>query len=76
MKQSGEQVYNQIDKDESSSNNDNDNDNNNKKFEFTSTESNSNNNDKSDYVTFNTRINLQNIEKDGFLLLLIIEYLL
>ena len=63
MKQSGEQVYNQIDKDESSSSS---NDNNNKKFEFTSTESISSD-DKSDYVTFNTRINLQNIEKTGML---------
>ncbi len=51
------QVYNQIK---------------NKKYEFTSIESknNENNNDdikSDDYVPFNTRINLQNIEREGFL---------
>ncbi|HEX6294836.1 MAG TPA: hypothetical protein VFZ46_06745, partial [Nitrososphaeraceae archaeon] len=61
--QSGEYNYNQIKKVENSSSNNN----NNKKYEFTSNESNNDNNDKSDYVTFNARINLQNIEKDGFL---------
>ncbi len=40
----------------------------NKKYEFTSIENKNNENIKSDdYVPFNARINLQNIERDGFL---------
>jgi hypothetical protein len=60
-----EQTFNQVKQEEESSSN-----NNNNQYEFTSKESESNNNDKndkSDYVIFNTRINLQNIEKEGFL---------
>ena len=61
MEEQQGQVYNQIK---------------NKKYEFTSIESknnennnNNNNNDikSDDYVPFNTRINLQNIEREGFL---------
>ena len=71
--QQKQQVYNQIKKEEkasSSSNSNNNNDNNdNKKYEFTSQESSNSNNNykKSDYVTFIVKINLQNMEKDGFL---------
>ena len=58
-----EQVYYQIKKKaESSSNNDNY-----KKYEFTSNESINNNDDKTDYVTFKTVLNLENIEKTGML---------
>jgi hypothetical protein len=68
-----EQTYNQIKKEEkasSSSNSNNNNNNDNKKYEFTSIESKNNENydiKSNDYVTFNARINLNNIEKDGFL---------
>jgi hypothetical protein len=70
QQQSGEQqqVYNQIKKEEKAfSNNNNNND---KKYEFSSIESKENNKNydiKSDYVTFKTILNLQNIEKDGFI---------
>ena len=57
----GEQVYHQVKKEEEASSN------NNKKYEFTSKENNNNNKDKSDYVTFKTVFNLQNIEKNGLL---------
>ena len=64
------QVYNQIKKEEeASSNSNNDNNNKDKKYEFTSIESKNNRNYdiKSDYVTFKTVLNLQNIEKEGFI---------
>ena len=55
-----EQVYHQVKKEEASSNN--------KKYEFTSKESDDNKNKgKSDYVTFKTVLNLENIEKNGLL---------
>jgi hypothetical protein len=61
------QVYNQIKKEEKTSNNSKNN--NDKKYEFTSIESKNNKNYdiKSDYVTFKTVLNLQNIEKTGFI---------
>jgi len=63
------QVYNQIKKEEKTSNNSNNNNNNDKKYEFSSIESKNNKNYdiKSDYITFKTVLNLQNIEKDGFI---------
>ena len=64
------QVYNQIKKEEKTSNNSNNSNNNkDKKYEFTSIESKNNKNYdiKSDYVTFKTVLNLQNIEKEGFI---------
>jgi hypothetical protein len=69
MKESDEEINNQIQRKASSNNN-----NNNKKYVFTSNErsdnknnNNNNNQDTTDYVTFNAKINLQNIEKDGFI---------
>src|SRR5215207_8931291 len=64
------QVYNQIKKVEKTSNNSNNSNNNkDKKYEFTSIESKNNKNYdiKSDYITFKTVLNLQNIEKTGFI---------
>jgi len=65
IKESGEEINKQIKRKVSS------NINNNKKYEFTSNErsdnNNNNNHDKFDYVTFNAIINLQNIEKEGFI---------
>jgi len=64
------QVYNQIKKEEKTSNNSNNSNNNkDKKYEFTSIESKNNKNYdiKSDYVIFKTVLNLQNIEKEGFI---------
>src|SRR5215207_333591 len=64
------QVYNQIKKvEKTSSNSNNSNNNKDKKYEFTSIESKNNKNYdiKSDYITFKTVLNLQNIEKTGFI---------
>src|SRR5215204_3831172 len=64
------QVYNKIKKEEKTSNNSNNSNNNkDKKYEFTSIESKNNKNYdiKSDYITFKTVLNLQNIEKTGFI---------
>ena len=66
-----QQAYNQIKKEEkASTNNSNNNNNKGKKYEFTSIESKENNKNydiNSDYVTFKVVLNLQNIEKEGFL---------
>ena len=69
-----QQSYNEIKKEKTSTSNSN-NKNKGQNYEFTSIESKENNNNKNydiksndnDYVIFNTRINLQNIEKEGFL---------
>src|SRR5215207_3416437 len=67
------QVYNQIKKikkvEKTSNNSNNSNNNKDKKYEFTSIESKNNKNYdiKSDYITFKTVLNLQNIEKTGFI---------